>query len=393
MWSLAVAPNGIIVSGDWNGEIKLWDGETGAFVETLARQAAMVSHLSVTPDGKRILSTTGAAGGDFASRVYDLKSGKEILTYSGHNFIVLAAAISPDGHWAVTAGGNNSEIHIWDLRTGERRRSPSGQPLMPSAKVQLAFAVGFAKDGRSIAWGNEDPCPLEYSCPGTPGVLQHVLELPSAEIPSPVFRPIRAQEVSRYRRAELSHGDWSLGHRRGGSFGNDAILEIKRNGKLVKSIERHRGNGYGHWAYSFTPDGQTIISGGNNGVLAAYNRAGEKQGDFIGHEDVVWVVVPSADGRYLLTASADQTIRLWSLTTRKLLVTLYYGSDSNWLLWTPKGYYIASTEGEGFIKWRLNEGPGGVAVPLVEAQLRARFHRPDIVATTVQLGAEAEGQP
>ena len=38
----------------------------------------------------------------------------------------------------------------------------------------------------------------------------------------------------------------------------------------------------------------------------------------------------------------DQTLRLWNLKTRELLVTLFRGADGEWVMWTPQGYYAAS---------------------------------------------------
>ena len=77
---------------------------------------------------KTLLSGVIAPVGPFHCHVYELASGREIVTYRGHDNIVKATAISPDGRWAATAGGQNNEIHIWDLRTGARRRVRTGIP-------------------------------------------------------------------------------------------------------------------------------------------------------------------------------------------------------------------------------------------------------------------------
>ena len=61
--SLAVAPDGTIASGDWSGEIRLWDGRDGRFLRMLARQRTAVGSLSFSPDGKLLLSGTGKGDG------------------------------------------------------------------------------------------------------------------------------------------------------------------------------------------------------------------------------------------------------------------------------------------------------------------------------------------
>jgi hypothetical protein len=39
-------------------------------------------------------------------------------------------------------------------------------------------------------------------------------------------------------------------------------------------------------------------------------------------------------GRYLISGSGDQTVRLWNLKTREMIVQRY----GEWVLWTPQGY-------------------------------------------------------
>jgi WD40 repeat protein len=69
---------------------------------------------------------------------------------------------------------------------------------------------------------------------------------------------------------------------------------------------RGRTDGYLHNAYTFSPDGQSIISGGTNGVLIAYDLKGQRLGEFVGHEGDVWAATPSPDGRLLVSGSRRQ---------------------------------------------------------------------------------------
>jgi WD40 repeat protein len=117
--AVAISPqDGVIVSGSGESDdygIRLWDGQTGGFIKTLAIQRTQVSSLSFSPDGRYLLS--GVSKGKVCY-VRSYPSGKKLIAYRGHDNIVLATAVSPDGRWAATAGGSNQEILIWSLPDG-----------------------------------------------------------------------------------------------------------------------------------------------------------------------------------------------------------------------------------------------------------------------------------
>ena len=403
--SLAIGPDGTIASGDSSGEIRLWDGKTGAFRKVLAQLGMGVGDLSISADGALLLS--GMIDAPANCHVYDLPSGQEIATYSGHNNSVVATAISPDGRWAATGGGDKRETHLWDLRSGEPRLGPDGSPLRLGGQGQSVWAVGFSADGRRIGWGNRFAAPGGTTPVNDRGPLQYAFTLPSAK--EPLSQPQRLDgpptEVGgglpppqilgetivpadeAFRRAAGAHDEWSLSRREGGQYDLFAILDIKKGEQVVASVERGHFDGYEHRSYSFSPDGETIFSGGNTGVLTAYDRAGKTLGDFIGHEGDVMALAPSPDGRFLVSGSIDQTVRLWNLKTRELLVTLFQGRDSEWAMWTPQGYYAASGPGADLIGWQINHGPNKEAEYVAAAQIRKSLNRPDIVARAIQLAS------
>ncbi len=392
---LAFARGGMIASGDTSGAILLWDGRDGRFLRTLGKQKIGAGSLSFSPDSKLLLATCGfgnCSGPLGLEYVYDVASSRVVASYSGHDNVVYASAFSPDGLWVATGGGANNEIHLWDPHTGERRLGSDGQPLRLGGQGQVVWSAGFSTDGRRIGWGNVDACPEKPQCSNEQITLQQALTLPlggdaTLGAPEALTRPA----ASSFGRAALEFDGLSLAHRDGGNYGlSDAILDIWNAGHVVTSITRDASNGLGHHSYTFTPDGETIISAGSFGVITAYDRHGKAVGAFTGHEGKVFTALPSPDGHYLVSGSADETVRLWNLTTRELLVSLFQGKDGEWVMWTPQGFFASSSAGAELIGWQINHGPEHEAEYITAAQLRRSLNRPDVVVKAIKLASAEE---
>jgi len=69
--------------------------------------------VAVTPDGQRAVS----ASWDQTLKVWDLGSGRELRTLTGHASSVMAVAVAPDGQRAVSASEDKT-LKVWDLETG-----------------------------------------------------------------------------------------------------------------------------------------------------------------------------------------------------------------------------------------------------------------------------------
>jgi WD40 repeat protein len=382
--AIAVNPiDGSIASGSDDGEIRLWNGRTGQYLRTLANQGGFVGSLGFSKDGRQLLSTCGYGGCFNTQRVWDVATGKQNVIFTEHNNTVVASTISPDGRLAATGGGDNSETRIWELATGVPVRGLGGKPLMLVGTGASRWAVGFSADGLKVAWGTTG----RYSANNDRGPLGFQMRLPGSTHRLGLPEPLNANAAKDFVRARTSFGEYALSHRKGGRFGFDAFLDLKRDGKVISSIEREINTGNRHLAYTFTPDGQTIISGGSFGMVTSYDLSGRGLGNFVGHDGDVWAVTPSPDGRLLVSGSADQTVRLWNLKTRELIVTLFSGSDGEWVMWTPQGYYTGSPGADKIVGWQINKGPDQVPDYVGADQLRDHLNRPDIVEKAITLAS------
>jgi WD40 repeat protein len=357
----------MIASGDATGEIRLWDGHTGEFLRTLVNQGGAVGPLKFSPDGKALLATCSDNSCKLTHRVWEVDTGKELVAYK-HD-IAFAAALSPDGRLVATGGGGNHDAHVWDLKTGETKQvlSGTGRPV---------WGAAFSSDGLRIAWGNVWRRPVAEAA----NPLEFELRLPGAGVS--LGRPERLSQTDGdgFFRGRREAGTYTLVHRAGGDYSYNAILDVTKDGQTVASIERNSSSGFEHRAYFLSPDGQTIISGGNNGWLSAHDLRGRSLGNFVGHEGDIWAAAPSPDGKYLISGSGDQTIRIWNLKTRDLLVTLFRGTDDEWVMWTPEGFFTGSENGSKLVGWHINQGHEKEARFVTGDQLRRTFFRPDLVA-------------
>jgi WD40 repeat protein len=88
------------------------------------------------------------------------------------------------------------------------------------------------------------------------------------------------------------------------------------------------------------------------------------------HHGRIWSLAPSDDGRFLLSTSSDQTVRVTPVDQKEPLLSLFtVGND--WVAWTPEGYYAASPGGEHLMGWHLNKGMDSLAA-FFEASSSAR---------------------
>jgi caspase domain-containing protein len=132
-----------------------------------------------------------------------------------------------------------------------------------------------------------------------------------------------------------------------------------------------------------------IHSDGSGFVLGSewLLRAFDAKGDLIWRRaapSVVWGVNISGDGRLLIAAYGDGTIRWHRLDDGRELLALYVLADKqNWVAWTPEGFYGATAGAFGVLQWQVNRG-FDAAAETVPVNAIPRLRRPDALALVLQ---------
>ncbi|MCL2443636.1 MAG: caspase family protein [Treponema sp.] len=121
-----------------SGNLKLWDVATGREVITYYHGHFGNSPVAFSPDGNQILACAEL----MVFRTIDTKSGNIIRTFSGHTSFVFAVAYSPDGR-QIVSGSADGTIKLWDTATGREIRTFTGH-------LGWVSTVAFTPNGRHI---------------------------------------------------------------------------------------------------------------------------------------------------------------------------------------------------------------------------------------------------
>ena len=143
MRAVSVTPDGQrAVSGSGDNTLKVWDLESGTELQTFSGHRGTVWAVAVTPDGQRAVS--GSVDGTL--KTWDLESGKELQTLSGHRGPVNAVAVTPDGQHAVS-GSDDQTLKVWDLQSGQEL----GSLDFPFGPIQSFWALNADLEAAVIA--------------------------------------------------------------------------------------------------------------------------------------------------------------------------------------------------------------------------------------------------
>ncbi|KAL0261160.1 hypothetical protein SLS55_004856 [Diplodia seriata] len=104
--------------------------------------------------------------------------------------------------------------------------------------------------------------------------------------------------------------------------------------------------------YALAATNSMIASGGPESIVRVWDsRSGKRITKFVGHTDNVRDILIAKEGDTIMTASSDQTVKVWSMTAGRCMYTLTMHNDSVWSLYSdhPQLSVFYSSDRSGLV--------------------------------------------
>jgi WD40 repeat protein len=300
-------------------------------VKTLSSDDYAFDSISYSPDGKQMIS----AASDNTIRIWDLQAGKEIEDVRDVcEWDVQAVAISRDGRWVITSGGDaqRGELNAREVETG------IVETFQGHSKG--VGCIDISEDNTLLASGSGDSTAKIWS-------------LDTGKLVAGPFEcadwvgAIRFSQDSKKLATKSIGGTWL------------EVWDVQTQ-KLDRRVGKSPIRGYVTYAPVFWTDKETILAAftfdevlDNNTPVAATTiyefdaSTLETLGPpFQGHTDLIYGLALLFDGALLASTSDDNTIKFWAFESRQLLASFHIlnvkilalSPDSNQLAYTTYHY-------------------------------------------------------
>ncbi len=331
-----------------------------------SRFTGEMTAVDVSRDG-RFLATAGKNG---AARIWSLDNGQKIMDLRLDGIPVLSVAFIP-GKKLLAVGGENGAASIWNFMTGEKVHELKGR----SGPIH---SLASSRDGGSLASGGEDgganvwyvdsgrlvrgfkgngpfkmsvalnPAGDKLFTGGSDGRV-HVWDALNGANATPLGdsgMPVTSMTVS-------SDGAYLAAGRK------DGVVTVWKMSDKEMLFSGPVGK-HPVLSVAISPDGAFLAINGGDKTAALISLESKRElRRFIGHSGDVNAVEFVKSGKYVITASADHTVRVWDPQTGKELCRLAT-MRRGWAAVSPEGFFDGNLSGDeedrlDAIRWEVDK--------------------------------------
>ncbi|MBL8100631.1 MAG: WD40 repeat domain-containing protein [Anaerolineales bacterium] len=290
--SLAWSPDGSkIAVGSSNHTVTIWDVQSGRLLITISSHTSSVRDLAWSPDGKMLAS----GAGDGVVFIWNPQTGNMIkqLTTTEQDALGFLSW-SPDSYWLAFTG-HSGDILIWDVDNNQEILffDSSGETNLKN----LITGISWSPDGTRLAISTAD------------GSI-NIRDIQTGEsLWSTIAHSGWANDV-----------EWSLDSDLLVSGGDDGVLKVwnAETGDLFNETKGSDSIFSVDWSFTSQPQIAWMSARGQVAITDF------QQPDIFlpAGNDKVWVVAWSRDGQFLAAGTGVNTVYIWDTTTNQQIQLL-----------------------------------------------------------------------
>ncbi|BAY98377.1 pentapeptide repeat-containing protein [Tolypothrix tenuis PCC 7101] len=140
---------------------------------------------------------------------------------------------------------------------------------------------------------------------------------------------------------------------------NKVLSEVQSSLSEAIEVIRERNIFSGHIdnvnRLAFSPDGKYIVSSSRDNTVRLWDTNGKLLHILNGHTDSIRAVAFSSDSKYIVTGSDDKTLRLWDTNGKLLHILNGHTNIVNTVAFSPNGKYIVSGSDDNTLRlWNIS---------------------------------------
>jgi WD40 repeat protein len=274
------------------GPTHLWDFQSGRPLGGVMQHEGGVGYAIFSPDSKRLLTASFGR-----ARLWKTETGELVGLLPGQEDVEFAE-FSVDGARVLVVSGDNN-ARVWNVET----LTPVTTPMVHEGSIRIA---NFSPDGTQVLTATEAD--------------DGAVRLWNAATGELVVPPIRQPWI---RTAVFSPSGLLIGT---GSLEGGRLWD-SQTGRPLGPLWANRESG-GSGDVAFSPDGKLFLAVDGRTLWLRSVQSGEQVGASMRHDDVISSASFSSDGKRILTASHDRSVRIWDANTGRSVTAPIWHSES-----------------------------------------------------------------
>lgn len=316
--SVAISRDGQRLASVTNTGVEIWNVASSHCIRSLEFDSELRA-VTFSVDGQHLV--TGLQSGDIG--LWNVDSGVHMQLFSGHEAGIRDIALSPDGRLLASAS-TDGNVKMWDFTKGECIRTMHGHE-------KDVTSLSFSADGRQLASGGRD-CPVIVWETAT-GMCIWILNGHRIAVRSVTF---------------LS-GD-SLAS--GSSEGTVKIWDVT-TGICIRTLP---GHGIGISSIIFLGNGLSLASASGDGTIQIWDDEGAcvqtlQHGEYGDYGDPEGPMLAFSASKQLLTSAWSDTTKIWDMAARSTARPVEDHVDEViFITISPGGKWLGSAFADGTVK-------------------------------------------